>query len=448
MVIRFPIRAGDGSIGQIGGFHVDITPQKRAEAELRASEARLSAFMSNAPIGMFVKGMDGRYEMANPEMARVIGRPVAKVLGATAADVFPSDTAAFIADYDRELLRTGAAGVHEHHLAGREAYAWIMSIRFPIRDHDGAISHIGGFAVDITLRKAMEEALKASEQQFRVLAEAHPVPLFIVRLDDGRIMVATPPCEALLRMPLDAADRRLDAALLRRPRDQRQGRGADHAGGLAGRPRGAVPPRRRQRVLGLADLAAAGLRGPAGDGRGDRRSHREQAHRGRARPAVGALAPEREALGAGLAARRRRARAQQPALAGGGLCRAARGDGARRADQGARDQGAHRRRPLRPHRAHLSGDGAQQAARAGPGRAQRGGRGGARHRRLRPAHRRHRGRAQTGAGPAAGARRCRPAASGAREPPGQRPAGAADRAAAAAPVRRHRRRRRGGVGER
>jgi PAS domain S-box-containing protein len=159
MVIRFPIRGGDGSISQIGGFHVDITPQKRAEAELRASEARLSAFMSNAPIGMFVKGTDGRYQMANPEMARVIGRPVAEVLGRTAADVFPSYAAAAIADYDRELLRTGAAGVHEHHLADREAYSWIMSIRFPLRDEGGAISHIGAFAVDITERKRIEAEL-------------------------------------------------------------------------------------------------------------------------------------------------------------------------------------------------------------------------------------------------------------------------------------------------
>jgi PAS domain S-box-containing protein len=202
MVIRFPIRAGDGSITQIGGFHVDITPQKRAEAELRASEARLSAFMSNAPIGMFVKDLDGRYVMANPEMARVMGRPAADALGLSAADVFPKDTAAAIAEYDRDLLATGAPSVNEHHLVDRDAYVWIMSIRFPIRDHAGTITHIGGFAVDITLRKAMDEALKASEQQLRVLAEAHPVPLLIVRLDDGRIMIATPPCETLLKVPL------------------------------------------------------------------------------------------------------------------------------------------------------------------------------------------------------------------------------------------------------
>src|ERR687892_331400 len=55
--------------------------------------------------------------------------------------------------------RSGAAGVHEHHLADREAYSWIMSIRFPLRDEGGAISHIGAFAVDITERKRIEAEL-------------------------------------------------------------------------------------------------------------------------------------------------------------------------------------------------------------------------------------------------------------------------------------------------
>jgi PAS domain S-box-containing protein len=202
MVIRFPIRSGDGRITHIGGFHVDITPQKRAEAELRASEARLSGFMNNAPIGMYLKDAEGRYVMANPEMGKVFGRPSPEVFGLLATDVFPRDTATFIQDYDREVVLTGVSRVYEHLLLERDAYAWIMGIRFPIRDHQGNVSHIGGFAVDITERKAMEEALKASEQQFRILAEAHPVPLFIVRLDDGEIMVATPPCEALLRVPV------------------------------------------------------------------------------------------------------------------------------------------------------------------------------------------------------------------------------------------------------
>jgi PAS domain S-box-containing protein len=202
MVIRFPMRGGDGRIAQIGGFHVDITPQKRAEAELRDSEARLTGFMNNAPIGMYLKDAEGRYVMANPEMGKVFGRPAAEAIGLQATDVFPRESAVFIQDYDREVFLTGASSVYEHLLLERDAYAWIMGIRFPIRDDEGAVTHLGGFAVDITERKAMEEALKASEQQFRVLAEAHPVPLLIVRIEDGRIMVATPPCEAMLGVPL------------------------------------------------------------------------------------------------------------------------------------------------------------------------------------------------------------------------------------------------------
>jgi PAS domain S-box-containing protein len=76
-------------------------------------------------------------------------------------------------------------------------------IRFPVRDAEGQITHIGGFDVDITERKAMEEALKASEQRFRAFAEAHPVPLFLTEVETGKIIFASPPSAQLLRMSLD-----------------------------------------------------------------------------------------------------------------------------------------------------------------------------------------------------------------------------------------------------
>ena len=75
-------------------------------------------------------------------------------------------------------------------------------IRFPVRGPDGRITHIGGFDVDITARKAMEEALKTSEQRFRAFAEAHPVPLFIAHLDTAKVIFASPPCAEVFRVPL------------------------------------------------------------------------------------------------------------------------------------------------------------------------------------------------------------------------------------------------------
>jgi PAS domain S-box-containing protein len=173
------------------------------EQALRDSEARLAAFMENAPVGMYLKDVQGHYTLTNPEMSKVFARPAQEMLGLTAGDTLAGHDLDGVMRRDREVLESGRVVVVEEHTPALDAYSWSMVIRFPIRSGDGKITHIGGFHVDITERKAMEEALKASEQQFRMLAEAHPVPLFIVRLEDGGIMVATPPCETLLKLPLN-----------------------------------------------------------------------------------------------------------------------------------------------------------------------------------------------------------------------------------------------------
>ena len=181
----------------------DITQLKAMQQALQESEARLAAFMENAPVGMYLKDVEGRYVLLNPEMGKVLGTDVERMLGRTVADSPIGHDADFIVGRDREVLTTGRAVVSEEHLPNPDQYAWDLVIRFPVRDAEDRITHIGGFDVDITERKAMEEALKASEQRFRAFAEAHPVPLFLTRVDTGKVIFASPPCAQLLRMPLD-----------------------------------------------------------------------------------------------------------------------------------------------------------------------------------------------------------------------------------------------------
>jgi PAS domain S-box-containing protein len=137
-------------------------------------------------------------------MGKVLGTDVEEMLGRTIVDSAVGPHAAdFIVARDREVLSTGRVVVSEEHLPNLDQYIWDLVIRFPVRDARGRITHIGGFDVDITERKAMEEALKASEQRFRAFAEAHPVPLFISEVETGKIIFASPPCAQLLRMSLD-----------------------------------------------------------------------------------------------------------------------------------------------------------------------------------------------------------------------------------------------------
>jgi PAS domain S-box-containing protein len=134
----------------------DITARLEMEQALRASEARLAAFMQHAPAGMYLKDLKGRYIMVNPEMERVLNRPMTRIIGRAPEDIFKPGDAATIRIHDQEVLRKGAIVVNEEYLPYMPNYTWRMVIRFPIRDEPGRISHLAGFVVDISSRKRAE----------------------------------------------------------------------------------------------------------------------------------------------------------------------------------------------------------------------------------------------------------------------------------------------------
>jgi PAS domain S-box-containing protein len=134
----------------------DITARLEMEQALRVSEARLAAFMQHAPAGMYLKDLDGRYIMVNPEMERVQNRPMSRIIGRMPESIFKPEDAAVIRRYDQEVLRKGAIVVNEEYLPYFPQYTWRMVIRFPIRDESGRISHLAGFVVDISSRKLAE----------------------------------------------------------------------------------------------------------------------------------------------------------------------------------------------------------------------------------------------------------------------------------------------------
>jgi PAS domain S-box-containing protein len=167
LVVKFPIRDAAGEIVGIGCYAQDITEQKSAEQALLASQARLKGFLDNAPLMMYVKDGEGRYDLVNREFERVEGVAAAAVIGHTASEIYGITDAEYVIGHDREVLDKGTAVAREYSEdVGRGSRDYLV-IKFPIRDADGNIVGIGGCTQDISELKNTDRALRESEARLR-----------------------------------------------------------------------------------------------------------------------------------------------------------------------------------------------------------------------------------------------------------------------------------------
>ncbi len=150
-------------IGQIQ----DVTDRKRTEAALRESKGRLEAILNNSPTLIFLKDLEGRYLLVNQEFEHTFRLTSENIVGQTDAELFSAAQATEFRANDIKVIQANAPLQYEevaHHDDGPHTY---VVVKFPLRDESGKPYAIGGIATDITDRKHMEQALRASEEDLR-----------------------------------------------------------------------------------------------------------------------------------------------------------------------------------------------------------------------------------------------------------------------------------------
>ncbi|MGD9614092.1 MAG: PAS domain S-box protein [Alphaproteobacteria bacterium] len=156
-----PICNRAGSIIGATGIARDITERRRAEAALRASEARFAAMFHQAMVGVAVVDTAGRFVMVNQRFCDILGRTEAAVLGLRIPDVtHPEDRPANL-----EVLRTLLAEnqsfvIDKRYLRPDGSIVWANVAASLIVDPETDERQIVAVVQDITDRKEAELALR------------------------------------------------------------------------------------------------------------------------------------------------------------------------------------------------------------------------------------------------------------------------------------------------
>jgi len=172
-------RASDGVPLRMVGTHVDVTQSRAAEDALRKSEAHLRALIESMPIDFFTIGRDHRYTMQSPTSTAAVGDVIG--LRADEIDVPPDLRNAWIEDLRRVLAGEVVQTEYETPTRSGRIRTYLSTLA-PVRVAGDIIAAIGT-SMDITERRAAEEALRKSEAYLRTIIENMPVDVFSIDRD-------------------------------------------------------------------------------------------------------------------------------------------------------------------------------------------------------------------------------------------------------------------------
>ena len=164
--------------------------------DLQESEGRFRALVENLPVKVFIKDRESVYIDCNPSYAQDLGINPKEIRGKTDYDFHPPELAEKYRADDKRIMDSGRGEeLEEEYMTDGRRYR-VLTIKTPIRGAARNVTGILGVFWDITARKQAEEALKESEERYRVITVSALDAILTID-DESRIIFSNPAVERI-----------------------------------------------------------------------------------------------------------------------------------------------------------------------------------------------------------------------------------------------------------
>ncbi len=157
-----PIRDANRRVKGILGFLADVTEQKKAEEALRQAEQKYRTIFENATEGIYQATPDGRYLVANPALASMLGFESPEELIRARTDIRTQEYVSpeKYTEFIHAMKEHGAVQNFAYQAYRKDGkIIWVSENAHAVRSADGRILHFEGTVEDVTQQRELEDQL-------------------------------------------------------------------------------------------------------------------------------------------------------------------------------------------------------------------------------------------------------------------------------------------------
>jgi len=182
-----PIRNTEGQVVGASKVARDITERKRAEEEVRKSEARYRALFEYAPDGIVIADPKGYYIDANASLCRMLGLTRDELIGRQASDIVIATEVLHIGPAVSEI-RASDDYNREWQFRRKDGACFLADVMATTMPDGNLLAIIR----DITRERLTQTALGASEVRYRRLFETAKDGILILNAETGMVVDVNP----------------------------------------------------------------------------------------------------------------------------------------------------------------------------------------------------------------------------------------------------------------